>query len=214
MCCLPKKGLFIVFEGIDACGKSTMLTRSAKYLFKNFKKCDSIFVTREPTNSSTGQAIRKMLKTHSSPLTSSKELLRLYLEDRKDHLDNFIKPLYNKQAIILCDRYKYSTIAYQHTQGIPLNKVIELHKNMLVPDLVLIFDVSPKESLNRIAASREAVEKFEKESFLEELRENYLKLKELLPKENIKIIKANKSKKEVFSEVKFELNKLMKEKKI
>lgn len=190
-----------------------MLLRSAEYLFENFKEFDSIFITREPTASSTGLAIRKMLRTQSSPLTSSKELLRLYLEDRKEHLNNFVRPLLTKGAIILCDRFKYSTIAYQHTQGIPLQKVIELHKNMLIPNITFILDISPETALQRIQASRERIEKFEKESFLKDLRENYLKLKDFPPKENIKIINAEKPIEEVFSEIKAELNKLIKEKK-
>lgn len=207
---MVRKGFFIVFEGIDACGKSTMLLKTAQYLFDNFKEFDSIFITREPTFSPNGQTIRKMLKEQSSPLTSAKELLSLYLDDRKEHLSTFIRPLFSKGAVILCDRYKYSTIAYQYAQGIELQQIISAHKNMLVPDLTFILDVSPETALKRINSGREFFEKFEKDFFLKQLRENYLKLKDLLPEENIKVIDASRPVEQVFADIKVEVNELVK----
>ncbi len=203
-------GKFIVFEGIDGSGKGTMLTKTAEWLFNQSVDHDKIVLTREPTFSGTGKQIRKMLKSDKEPLTKAKRLLQLYLEDRREHLDKVIKPAIRLGSIVLCDRYKYSTICYQQAQGIGVSKIISLHERMLVPDLVLILDVEPKTALARIRSSRSRIEKFEKDFFLEELRGNYLALKKLLPNENIKIIDANCSIEETFAKVKKELAKILK----
>lgn len=203
-------GKFIVFEGLDGSGKGTMLTKTAEWLFNQSVDHDKIVLTREPTFSGTGKQIRKMLKSDKEPLTKAKRLLQLYLEDRKEHLDKVIKPAMQHDSIVLCDRYKYSTICYQQAQGIEVNKIISLHKRMLVPDLVLILDVDSKAALKRIHSSRSRIEKFEKAFFLDELRCNYLALKKLLPKENIKVIDADCSIEESFAKVKREISKVLK----
>jgi len=132
------------------------------------------------------------------------------LEDRKEHLDRVIKPALQLGSIVLCDRYKYSTICYQQAQGIPVEKIISLHERMLVPDLVLVLDVEPRIALQRIRLSRSSIEKFEKGFFLEELRENYLALKKLLPKEPIRVIDASASIEETFSKAKREIARALK----
>ncbi len=196
------KGCLIVFEGIDACGKGTMLSMTLDYLFNNFKEFDKLFVTREPTYSHTGRQIRKMLKEDSKPMDNAKKLLELYLDDRKEHLENVIRPVMARKSIILCDRYKHSTLAYQQTQGIPLQQLIAAHKRMLVPDLTLILDLPANIALDRISQNRGNFDKFEKKSFLEELRQNYLELPKFLEGENIKIIDASDSKEKVFERIK------------
>ena len=205
------KGKFIVFEGLDGSGKGTMLARTAEWLFNSNPGYDKILLTREPTYSGAGKQIRKMLKSDKEPLTKSKQLLQLYFEDRKEHLEKVIKPALQLGSIVLCDRYKYSTICYQQAQGIPVEKIISLHSRMLVPDLVLVLDAEPETALQRIRSSRSVIEKFEKDFFLEELRENYLALKKLLPKEPIKIIDANSSIEDTFARVKRAVQRALKE---
>jgi dTMP kinase len=200
-------GKFIVFEGIDGCGKGTMLSLAAKWLFS--LEFDNVLLTREPTYSGAGKQIRKILKSDQEPLTKAKLMLSLYVEDRKEHLEKVIKPALRLNSIILCDRYKYSTMCYQHAQGIPMEKIIALHRNMLIPDLVLILDVDVDIALERLSL-KGSKEKFEKRAFLEEIRENYLRLPKLLPNENIKVIDANGTINEVFERVKREISKVLK----
>lgn len=202
-------GKFIVFEGIDGCGKGTMLSRTAEWLFS--MEFDNILLTREPTYSGIGSRIRKILRSDRDPLDKAKLMLSLYLEDRKEHLEKVIKPALRLNSIILCDRYKYSTMCYQHTQGIPIEKIISLHKRMLVPDLVLVLDVDVDVAIARISAKRKTKEKFEQRDFLMEIRQNYLQLPKLLPDENIKIIDANGTIEEVFEKVKKEVGKVIKQ---
>ena len=204
------QGKFVVFEGIDGSGKGTILSRTAEWLFNSSNAFDKVLLTREPTFSGPGKQIRKMLKSDQEPLSKAKRLLQLYLEDRKEHLEKVIKPALQLGSIVLCDRYKYSTICYQQAQGIPVEKIISLHARMLVPDLVLILDVEPETALQRIRSSRSSIEKFEKSFFLRELRENYLALKKLLPKEPIKVIDANSSIEETFLRAKREIARVLK----
>ncbi len=203
------KGCFIVFEGLDGSGKGTMLAKTAEWLF-NSHLVDKILLTREPTNSTYGKQIRKMLVSDKEPMTKAKQLLNLYLEDRKEHLEKVIKPALQLNTVVLCDRYKYSTICYQQAQGIPLDKIISLHERMLVPDLTLILDVLPEIALERIRQNRAKYEKFEKRFFLEELRQNYLALKKQLPNENIKIINAGLPLEEVFASIKRNISMVLK----
>jgi dTMP kinase len=201
-------GKFIVFEGIDGSGKGTMLAMTAEWIFKN-KPYDKILMTREPTYSAVGRQIRKMLREGIDPNTKGKQLFQYYLEDRKEHLEKVVKPAIRLNAIVLCDRYKYSTFAYQRAQGIPIDVIKRLHERMLVPDLTIILDIEPQLALERIRKERNMLEKFEKPAFMEELRENYLKMKEILPEENIVIIDASGSVEEVFAAVKYHVGKVL-----
>lgn len=201
-------GKFIVFEGIDGCGKGTMLSLVAKWLFS--MEYDNILLTREPTYSGVGKQIRGILKSDTNPVEKAKLMLSLYIEDRKEHLEKVIRPALRLNSIILCDRYKYSTICYQHAQGIPIEKIIAAHRRMLVPDLVLILDVDVDTAIARMSLERKAKEKFEQRDFLKEIRETYLEIPKLLPDENIKIIDANRSTEEVFESVKKEISKVLK----
>ncbi|MCX8189738.1 MAG: dTMP kinase [Candidatus Diapherotrites archaeon] len=202
-------GCFIVFEGIDGCGKGTMLSLAAKWLFS--MEFDNILLTREPTYSGIGKQIRSILKSDTNPIEKAKIMLSLYIEDRKEHVEKVIKPALRLNSIILCDRYKYSTMCYQHAQGIPIEKIIVAHKRMLVPDLVLVLDVDVEIAMARMSLERKKKEKFEHRDFLKEIRETYLEIPKLLPDENIKVIDANRSTDEVFDSVKREISKVLKD---
>ncbi|MCK5283600.1 MAG: dTMP kinase [Nanoarchaeota archaeon] len=205
------KNLFIVFDGMDGCGKSTQLSMLHDYLFKMDKRI-RILSTREPTFGKYGMKIRKMLATHVDPYSDSDILLNLYIKDREEHLENLVKPFLSNHdgniSIILCDRYYYSTIAYQHTQGVELNKVIKLNKKFIKPDLAIILDLHPETALKRISKER-AEEKFEKLAFMKELRKNFHDLKELLS-DNIVYVDTSGSEDETFEKVKKKVGKLLK----
>ena len=208
---MVKKGLFVCFEGLDGSGKGTILSKISNHIFNNFKEIDSIFITREPTYSEYGKQIRQLLRKDKDPLTHSKQLLQLYIDDRKEHLNKFIRPLLSKKTLILCDRYKYSTIVYQQAQGIPAEKIISLHSKMLVPDIVFILDVDVKTAMKRIRGDRGLIEKFEKDYFLDELRQYYIDLPKQLPEENIKTIDATKEPEEVLEQILKELEPLLRD---
>jgi dTMP kinase len=204
------KNLFIVFDGIDGCGKSTQLLNLHQYLFKKDKRI-RILSTREPTYGKYGEKIREMLKTHSDPYSDSGNLLELYVKDREDHLENTIKPFLKKKdtniSIVLCDRYYYSTIAYQSAQGIDINNLIDMNKKFLKPDLAIILDLEPETALKRISKDRE-IEKFEKLEFMKKLRENFLEMKKLID-DNLVYVDASGNENETFAQIRKEIDKLI-----
>jgi len=197
------KSLFIVFEGIDGSGKGEMIKKTADYLFD--KKLN-ILVTREPSESSYGKEIRKILAEHEDPFSDAEKCFELYVKDREEHLKNEIEP-FLKKGIVISDRYYYSTIVYQSAQGIDAEKAILANMGFRTPDLVLILDLPAEMALERINKVRKK-EKFENPDFLAKIRQGFLELKDKL-EDPIKIIDASKTREEVFAQIKKEIDKLL-----
>ncbi|MEM0465762.1 MAG: dTMP kinase [Candidatus Pacearchaeota archaeon] len=193
--------MFIVFEGIDGCGKSTQIVKFTEFIF-NKDKGNHIILTREPYKS---KEIREILKINEDPKEKSEKLTELFIEDRRKHIEEIINPALNKNLIVICDRYKYSTICYQAAQGIEIEKLVRLHKYMPVPDVIFIFDLPVDIAFERIKndKNRKDEYKFEKnKEFLDKVRKNYLKMKKIFQNENIVIINSNKTIEEIFEEIK------------
>lgn len=200
------KPLFIVIDGIDGSGKGAIMAMLYSYL-SSLKKY-RVLTTAEPTSNKYGKKIRQILRKEKEPMKNAEKLLGLYLKDRALHLKEVIEPFLKiDNSIVACDRYYYSTIAYQNAQGIPLKALIKANKPFRKPDIAFILDLPPKTALERISKIRQK-EKFEKLSFMLRVRENFLALRKHL-KDNIKVIDASKSKNQVFSQIKGELNKLL-----
>lgn len=144
-----RKGLLIVFEGIDGTGKSTQIQMLADYLSNN--GC-SVVVTREPTEGSFGQKIRDLYMNRET--VSKEKELQLFIDDRKEHVTQLLQPSLDAGKIILCDRYYLSTAAYQGAAGFDPAAIIEKNNFAPAPDLALLFDLAPDESIKRITASR------------------------------------------------------------
>ena len=177
-----KNSLFIVIEGIDGSGKSEIVKMLHNYLFSKSKKY-RILTTREPTSGDYGGRIRQILRDEKNPKSSSAKLMELFIKDRREHLRKVINPFLenpNKQEahIALCDRYYYSTIAFQGAQGLDIKYIISKNKNFRKPDAAFILDVEPSIALERIKLREK--EKFEQLLFMKKIRENFLKLPELL----------------------------------
>ncbi len=205
-----KKGIFIVIDGIDGSGKSEIVKMLHNYLFSKSKKY-RILTTREPTNGRYGKQIREMLRKEKDPLSSDKKLTDLFIKDRKEHIKNIIKPFlkktnYYELNIVICDRYYYSTIAFQGSQGISMKLLINKNKSFLRPDIAFILDLEPTIALERIKHREK--EKFEQLEFMRKIRKNFLMLPRLL-KDNIKFIDCNKPLKDVFADIKSETDKLI-----
>jgi dTMP kinase len=206
-------GTFIAFDGLPGSGKGTQIKNAFEYIFEKSKKYDNILVTDEPTNGPYGLKIRELFKKQETSDDFKDELFDLFAEDRKWHIEEIIKPALEKDFVVLCDRYKYSSIAYQTTQGTEFEKVFSRHKDFLAPDLALIFDVSPEEAFKRINYAkdekRKDSDKFRELDFISNLRKIFNDLPNNLPNENIKIIDANKSIEDVFFQVKNELDSVL-----
>jgi len=204
------EGIFIVLDGMDGSGKSEMVKLLHNYLFSKNKKY-RILTTREPTNGTYGQEIRKMLTEEKDPKLNADKMLELFIKDREEHVNETIMPFLKKSNghevnIVICDRYYYSTIAFQVTQGLDLIMLVEKNLKFPKPDIAFIMDISPEIALDRI--KKREKEKFEHLNFMNELRSRFLELNETL-EDNLKIIDASKELNVVFEEIKMEVDKLL-----
>lgn len=146
-------GKLIVFEGVEGCGKTTQSARSLIWLQNSFIHKE-VFVTREPGGTDLGIRLRQLLleQKEVSQIQNTAELL-LYAADRAQHVEEVLKPKLASGAIILCDRYTDSTIAYQgYGRGLNLaliHQLNDLATGGLLSDLTLWLDVNVEISLER-----------------------------------------------------------------
>ena len=151
-----KKPFFIVFEGVEGCGKSFQSNK----LFNNLKKRKiSTILTREPGGTETAELIRNLiLKDYFNKLKRDKfdkytDTL-LYLAARNEHVKNKIIPSLKKKKVVICDRFIDSTIAYQvYGKKVNLNFINNIHRiiiGKLKPNLTFVLKVSPKVSKKRL----------------------------------------------------------------
>jgi len=202
------RGKFIVFDGIDGAGKGYQAKRLVDYLFEK-DKGNHVLLTREPFRS---KEIRRLLKENDNPYKDAERLAELFAADRREHLI-LIENALDQGIHVVCDRYKYSTLAYQQAQGLSFDRLMAMHLGMVVPDLVLILDVSAAVALGRVARDKGRTHKevFEEEQFQSKLRQRYLELKSQLPKEPIVIVNGDLPHQEVFNLIKKEVDALFSE---
>ncbi len=144
-----KKGLLIAFEGIDGTGKSIQLRLLADFLQTEGV---SVVTTYEPTDSKYGRRIRELYQDRGS--CTLEEELALFIEDRRLHVRELIKPELAAGNIVLTDRYYYSTAAYQGAAGMDTTKIFARNSFAPVPDLVLLLTMNPEISIARIQEGR------------------------------------------------------------
>lgn len=207
---MMRKNLFVVFDGIDGSGKSSALIGVHTFLF-SLKKY-RVLSTREPTRGLYGTQIRELLGKEEDPLSTRDELLRLFLEDRREHLRSTIDPFldsdHTETHIVLCDRYYYSTIAFQGAQGLDIASLASHMKEFRKPDICFLFDLDPSIALGRMKGRDK--EKFEKDGFMQRVRENYLALQDLIP-DRIEIVDASQSTDVILEMLKTKIQQLLEE---
>jgi len=190
--------MFIVFEGIDGSGKTTIASMVANELKSQGYK---IFLTEEPTRTWLGEAVRRGIKEEKNPFTQA----FLFFADRAEHIREIKKRL-EKGEIVICDRYIYSTYAYQGAQLSPsmgLEKALKWLETIyspirLDPDVVILLTTSPLRGIGRIK-NRERRESFERREFLERVQKIYVYLAE---KYGFEIVDSDTSIEAVFEKVK------------
>ena len=151
-----KKPFFIVFEGVEGCGKSFQ----SKKLFNNLKKKGiSSLLTREPGGTKSAELIRNLIlkdyfrKTSKDKFDKYTDTL-LYLASRNEHIKNKIRPALKNKQIVICDRFIDSTLAYQvYGKKVNINFINNIHKfilNGLKPNITFILKVSSNSSRKRL----------------------------------------------------------------
>jgi len=159
------RGLLIAFEGIDGTGKSTQLPLLADYLRS---LGHDVIETREPTDGPYGRQIRA-LYSNRGQVTREQEL-ELFLEDRRQHVQECIEPALNSGQIVLTDRYYFSTAAYQGAAGLNPEEIFARHDFAPEPALVLLLTQTPADSVARIRDLRgEVLNDFEQQDQLEKV---------------------------------------------
>lgn len=182
--------MFIVIDGPDGSGKTTLAKKlTQKICQKGFKA----IYTREPTDDSdAGKKIRSMLQ--GGEVADVYAFADLFVADRKEHLVNLIEPCLLAGRWVVCDRYKYSALAYQQLQGVDPQYLIKKNQECLIPDFVFI--LLPKNTdvlMSRIAQRGAVIEMFEKKEFLVATVCYYRTLKVYFPDENIWYLDADDS---------------------
>lgn len=143
--------MLITFEGIDGCGKSTQARLLAEKLQE--EGIETILV-REPGGTELSEHIRQLLlnKAYTEPLSHTAELL-LFAASRAQLVKEVINPALDRNAVVICDRFTDSTIAYQgFGRGLPLahiEHVNELAADELVPDMTFLMDVPVDTAIER-----------------------------------------------------------------
>lgn len=179
--------MFIVIDGPDGSGKTTL---SKCLVTQLHNEGMSAIYTYEPTNDGAGHQLRNMIRTGIIPDVYA--FSNLFIEDRKEHIKKCIQPAIDRGEIVVCDRYKYSALAYQQLQGVDANYLIEANRTFLIPDFVFIL-MPPDANLlcQRIAKRGQERDVFEKEAFLEKTLLCYKKLRSYFPSEKIFFLDAS-----------------------
>ena len=160
---------FVVFEGIDGCGKSTAL--EALYDFLWNETTDSIRVGTEPTSYESGELIRKALGGSIEGI-SSEILLGMFLADRAIHQKE-ISIANVRRSWYLCDRYIYSNMVYNAKDDEDMKRIEKLNSKFIQPDVVFYIDTPVETCLDRIARRNGKKEIFENKEKLTEVKRRY-----------------------------------------
>lgn len=200
-----KKGLFIVFEGGEGSGKSTMIDKVYEWL----KECDyDCIKTREPGGISIAEQIREVILNKENTKMDGKTEALLYAAARRQHLVEKVIPALENGQVVLCDRFVDSSLAYQgYARGLGIEEVYEINKFAIgdcMPDISILFDISPEVGIERIKKNSEREVNrldLEKLDFHKKVRKGY----DIIYKKNrnrIVKINADESIDKVFDNVK------------
>ncbi|MCS7145904.1 MAG: dTMP kinase [Aigarchaeota archaeon] len=159
-------GVIVAIEGIDGAGKTTQARRLVRFL--RSRGVESRY-TAEPTGSWLGRSIRRFLRRKN---VDPHLLALLFAADRVDHVNRTVNPLLERGVVVVCDRYLYSSFAYQGVMtGRPL-WVREINRMAPHPDVAVLLDITVEEALAR----KRARIRFEDPAFLKDVRAEYLRL--------------------------------------
>jgi dTMP kinase len=172
---------FIVFEGLDGSGKSSLMSALETELTS--KKLP-VLRTREPGGTPLGDQIREMILRKEGPAPTARTELLLYEASRAQHVDQIIKPALQKNSWVLCDRFSASSIAFQaggrEISEDWVERLNEFATDNLIPDLTVLLDLTVEESRRRRnqrnAKGGEGEDRIESEadSFHERVRRSFL----------------------------------------
>ena len=198
-----KKSFFICFEGVEGSGKSTQAKLLYKFIKKNITK--NVILTREPGGTLFSEKIRNLIldkKTNISTLTE----FFLLMAARNEHIISKINFYLKKNFIIICDRFFYSTLAYQHyLEDMDKKFIFNIQKKIykkIHPDITFLIDLNNKESKIRISNRSKKTNRFDKLSsyHFNKIRNGFIKISKIY-KNKIVLIKGSRSLIEIQNEI-------------
>ena len=172
---MTKKGVFIVIEGLDGSGKTTQSKILANKLSENHK----VLCTAEPSHGKVGTFIRNECLYEEKRLPTEVEAL-LFAADRVEHLQTELAPALSEGKIVICDRYIYSSLAYQGSAGLSLDWIKTINARALEPDFALYIDVPPERVLERLQRKKSVMETLETQRKVREIYLKYVEKGELI----------------------------------
>jgi dTMP kinase len=150
--------MFISFEGLDGSGKTTQAQLLAASLAADGA---DVVVTREPGGSPLGDAVRDLV-LHGADMAPWAEAA-LYAASRAQHVEELIRPALARGAIVICDRYLDSSVAYQGiARGLGLEAVLDLNLAVvggLLPDLTILLEVGVEDAAGRMGGDLDRIER-------------------------------------------------------
>lgn len=193
------KGLFIVFEGIDGGGKSTQIQMLSEFFESRGYEVERHM---EPTQAVIGSLLWDYMRSKSRSFDPETEAL-LFAADRIEH-GKIINEALENEKVIISDRYKHSSLAYQGAAGADAVWMQSLNKHALMPDLVILLDIDPEKSLKRVSDRAKTV--FEENEYLKKVRAEYLRYAE---KGELVVIDATQSLEDVHDDILGHVKKLI-----
>jgi dTMP kinase len=168
---MSQRGVLVAFEGIDGGGKTTQAARLAEW---GKGQGLEVVSTKEPTSGPFGQRIRASKFTAR---LSVDEELECFIEDRKQHVAELVAPALERGALVIIDRYYYSTAAYQGARGKNPREILARNEAFApVPDVVVLMDLPVQLGLSRVQTRGEGQDVFENTEALTRAREVFLSL--------------------------------------
>lgn len=194
------RGRFIVLEGIDGSGKTTLAARLARHLESRGRR---VVRAREPGGTRLGEKIRRLLlDARHSEMTPLTELF-LYMASRAQLLEQVIRPALRSGRDVVCDRYYYSTAAYQGAAGgVGVEGVLDLAERIARfdrPDLVAVLDLPPRTARARRSGPGDRVE-CKGPAYQERVRRGFLRIARRDPR-RIRVIDASRPADDVFRDL-------------
>ena len=199
---MKERGRFIVFEGIDGAGKTTQINLLAKYLSEQGR---AVYCTAEPTETVSGGLLRDALSGVSRRTVC--EMAAMFVFDRINHNVNPVNGIQKMLADgfdVICDRYYYSSLAYQGS-GTDPEWVSNMNLNcpeIMRPDVCIFLDLTPEQSMARINRGRATQEIYENEEKLTQVRNQFYRVfEQLRDRDNIQIVDAYRSIEEIHQDI-------------
>jgi dTMP kinase len=199
---------FIVFEGLDGAGKSTLISGLESILNSNNEK---VVLTREPGGTILGDSIRELLLKSSEHAPVPRAELLLYEASRAQHVDKVIRPALSRGEWVISDRFSASTVAFQvGGRNLELNSIEWLNRyatDNCEPDLWVLLDISAEEAQKRMQGRNLDRFESEKKDFHERVRSAYLDCSKR-DQHKWLVLDASKSKEELMEQLLVHLQKL------